>query len=409
MPALEPHNIKYLVVHCSDTDEMDIQGIHKMHLGFGWEGVGYHKVICRDGLIHNGRPEFWQGAHVKGYNESSLGVCLIGRTSFSDAQFKSLITVLSDWKSRYISAKIVGHRDIQDTDKTCPNFDAGAWWDSLEAPMAAYASVTSTLCPVYDDNGGTASQGRGTELLYGETVRILSHQQQNQMIKVKTILDSYEGWILASDIGFSSDEPAPPSPCITWPSVTVTSAADVTSPACAQLMLGSRIILADTANTHHDLETEADWVKILLPSNQDTSRTGFIPAGALRPVSDWVGLAEQFEHVPYLWGGRSFSGIDCSALLQLCLHAAGLSIPRNSGEQFVFFQHAPHQRIEKDAPYQRGDIIFWPGHVALCLDERNILHANAFHHKVAREDRVTALPRLHKATNGSATTIRPAF
>ena len=127
MPALEPHNIKYLVVHCSDTDEMDIEGIHNMHLGFGWEGVGYHKVICRDGTVRNGRPEFWQGAHVKGRNESSLGVCLIGRNSFNDAQFKSLITILSDWKSRYSSAQIVGHRDIQDTDKTCPNFDVSKW------------------------------------------------------------------------------------------------------------------------------------------------------------------------------------------------------------------------------------------------------------------------------------------
>jgi N-acetylmuramoyl-L-alanine amidase len=409
MPALEPHNIKYLVVHCSDTDEMDIEGIHNMHLGFGWEGVGYHKVICRDGTVRNGRPEFWQGAHVKGRNESSLGVCLIGRNSFNDAQFKSLITILSDWKSRYSSAQIVGHRDIQDTDKTCPNFDAGAWWDSLDAPIAAYASVTATVCPLYDDKDGIASGGRGTELLYGETVRILSHHQQDQLIKVKTILDSYEGWVPASDIGHSSDSPVMPSPAITWPSVTVTSAADVTSPALAQLMLGSQVVLADTADANNGLGTDKGWVEILLPSSHDGPRTGFIPAGALLAVSDWVGLAEQFEHAPYLWGGRSYSGIDCSALIQLCLHTAGLAIPRNSGAQFTFFQDAPHQHIEQDEPHQRGDVIFWPGHVALCLDDRHILHANAFHHKVAREDRALALPRLHKATNGSATTIRPAL
>ena len=55
-----------------------------MHLDNGWDGIGYHKVILRSGIIENGRPEFWIGAHVKGLNKSSLGVCLIGSKIFTD-------------------------------------------------------------------------------------------------------------------------------------------------------------------------------------------------------------------------------------------------------------------------------------------------------------------------------------
>ena len=72
---LKAENIRYLVVHCADTPDdqpLDASDIHRMHLGFGWNGIGYHRVICRDGRIEHGRPDYWIGAHVKGFNEISL-------------------------------------------------------------------------------------------------------------------------------------------------------------------------------------------------------------------------------------------------------------------------------------------------------------------------------------------------
>lgn len=123
-------DIKLLVVHCSDSDDsktLSAFDIHKMHLKFGWNGIGYHKVINRSGKIENGRPEYWIGAHVKGKNNISLGVCLIGRNKFTIKQFISLEKVLRKWKSLYPKAKIVGHRDTGNTDKTCPNFDVIKW------------------------------------------------------------------------------------------------------------------------------------------------------------------------------------------------------------------------------------------------------------------------------------------
>ena len=123
-------NIKLLVVHCSDTDNnknIDVTDIHKMHLNFGWDGIGYHKVILRSGKIENGRPEYWIGAHVKGKNKFSLGVCLIGRDKFTKKQFISLENILKKWKLLYPNAVIVGHRDTGKTKKTCPNFDVITW------------------------------------------------------------------------------------------------------------------------------------------------------------------------------------------------------------------------------------------------------------------------------------------
>ena len=98
-----------------------------MHLEFGWDGIGYHKVIEKSGNIVNGRPEYWVGAHVKGYNDKSLGVCLIGKYNFNKLQLKSLKNVLSNWKNLYPKTQILGHRDIVNTHKTCPNFDVKKW------------------------------------------------------------------------------------------------------------------------------------------------------------------------------------------------------------------------------------------------------------------------------------------
>ena len=127
---LNSSSIKFLIVHCSDTDNdknLNAIDIHKMHLNFGWDGIGYHKIILRSGKIENGRPEYWIGAHVKGKNGISLGVCLVGCNKFTNEQFVSLKKILEEWKQKYPQAKIIGHCDSGDTHKTCPNFDVISW------------------------------------------------------------------------------------------------------------------------------------------------------------------------------------------------------------------------------------------------------------------------------------------
>lgn len=122
-------NIKYLVVHCADTPnnrEVSAEEIHRWHKEQGWDGIGYHAVIRRSGLIENGRPEYWAGAHVKGHNSKSIGVCLVGRDQYTKEQLESLRILLRGWKAKYPDAEVLGHCDL-DPGKTCPNFDVKHW------------------------------------------------------------------------------------------------------------------------------------------------------------------------------------------------------------------------------------------------------------------------------------------
>ena len=130
---LKKENIEYIVVHCSDTPDkknLSALDIHEMHLGFGWNGIGYHKIIQRNGVIENGRPLYWVGAHAYGYNEKSISICLIGKKNFTKEQFTSLKKFL-DWsKATYPMSKIVGHYEITKSKKTCPNFDVNKWYEN---------------------------------------------------------------------------------------------------------------------------------------------------------------------------------------------------------------------------------------------------------------------------------------
>lgn len=121
---LNPEDIEYLVVHCSDSPHGRGDGapdIHQWHIQKGWDCIGYHRVITETGQVQQGRPAYLQGAHCYGYNSKSLGVCLIGKDSFTDLQFAALKGVLSAWMHVYPKAKVVGHYELN-TGKTCPNF-----------------------------------------------------------------------------------------------------------------------------------------------------------------------------------------------------------------------------------------------------------------------------------------------
>lgn len=117
--------MKYLVVHCSDSPQGrgdNAETIHRWHKARGWSGIGYHYVITEDGAIDNGRPEYWHGAHVRGHNAHSIGICLIGIDRFTPDQMDALRGLLIRLHGKYPEAVIVGHRDLTPS-KTCPNFD----------------------------------------------------------------------------------------------------------------------------------------------------------------------------------------------------------------------------------------------------------------------------------------------
>lgn len=106
---------------------------------------------------------------------------------------------------------------------------------------------------------------------------------------------------------------------------------------------------------------------------------GYVRADHLAPLSetrpDYVETALDFLHTPYLWGGKSVTGVDCSGLLQLVLTAAGIACPRDTDMQEVCLDLGP--LVDPEAPPQRGDLIFWKGHVAIALDAEKVVNATA--------------------------------
>lgn len=120
--------IDKIVIHCSDTPtgrHVTASEIHRWHLNNGWDGIGYHYVIRVDGVLENGRPDYWIGSHARGHNHNSIGVCLIGRGEYNDDQWSILDELLRKLLIKYPDAKIIGHNEI--SQKECPCFDVQEW------------------------------------------------------------------------------------------------------------------------------------------------------------------------------------------------------------------------------------------------------------------------------------------
>lgn len=127
---------------------------------------------------------------------------------------------------------------------------------------------------------------------------------------------------------------------------------------------------------------------------------GFAPLAALRPAGEperlWLSTAERFLGAPYMWGGRSPAGFDCSGLVQTALRAAGVPCPRDSDMQM-----AALGREVSPKQLKRGDFVFWAGHVGIMTSPATLLHANAFAMAVAVEPYETALARIEAAGGGA--------
>src|SRR5207237_8907932 len=118
---------------------------------------------------------------------------------------------------------------------------------------------------------------------------------------------------------------------------------------------------------------------------------------------DFVAVAERFVGTPYLWGGKSSLGIDRSGLVQISLNAAGTGCPRDSDMQQDGLGRELSPAEAKNL--QRGDLIFWQGHVAIVRDGETIVHANAHHMATVIEDASDAIARI-KAAGSEITAIR---
>lgn len=134
-------DISTIVVHCSATPpsmDIGVEEIRKWHVeGNSWTDIGYHFVIRRDGTIESGRPIERPGAHVKGHNSNSIGVCWVGGVSEangraqdnrSDQQTAALFGLIQDLQQKFPGAALMGHRDFKGVKKDCPSFDVRKWF-----------------------------------------------------------------------------------------------------------------------------------------------------------------------------------------------------------------------------------------------------------------------------------------
>lgn len=126
-----------IVVHCAATDpDQDIGAaeIDAWHRQRGFDRIGYHFVIRRNGFVEPGRDITEVGAHAKGYNWKSVGICLVGGGrqepvgDYTPAQWDSLRGLVVELKKVYPEAEVLGHRDLPDVKKACPVFDVRSWW-----------------------------------------------------------------------------------------------------------------------------------------------------------------------------------------------------------------------------------------------------------------------------------------
>ncbi|MDP9592199.1 UNVERIFIED_ORG: cell wall-associated NlpC family hydrolase [Shinella zoogloeoides] len=218
--------------------------------------------------------------------------------------------------------------------------------------------------------------GIDTEGLFGETVRVLD--RADGWAWVKSDFDGYVGYVAetALDAGGGTATHR-----VAVPRTFAYTGADLRTPAAFALSIGSRLTVIG--------ESETRGTRYLtLEGGQSVVAGHCLDIGATAG-SDYVGVAARFLETPYLWGGRSGFGLDCSALVQLSMMMVGRAAPRDSDMQAAGLG-SPIDR----ADLQRGDLVFWKGHVAIMEDDKTILHANGHTMSVAREGLDAAIERI---------------
>jgi cell wall-associated NlpC family hydrolase len=219
------------------------------------------------------------------------------------------------------------------------------------------------------------SVGIDTELLLGEEVSVF--ERADGWAWVQAIDDGYVGYLPEEVLG----PVLTPTHVVTVPRTFIYSGPDLRFPTRSALSMGSRLTIVGEAETR--------GTRYLLLADG-----GALVARHLRPISDppapdYVAIAACFLETPYLWGGKSGFGIDCSGLVQLAMRLAGQNAPRDSDMQASGLG-MPIERQD----LKRGDLVFWKGHVAIMEDETTMIHANGNTMSVARETLEAAIERI---------------
>ena len=224
---------------------------------------------------------------------------------------------------------------------------------------------------------------RDRQVLMGAAVTVF--EERDGWAFVQAERDGYVGYLRAEALG----EQAVPTHWVAVPAGHVYSAPDMKSPELSELVFGDAV----SCVAH-------------MPRFHETAQGGFIAKPHLWPIakrfSDPVTVAQLFFGVPYLWGGNSVRGIDCSGLVQEAFVACGIACPGDSDMQEAVLGEALGDNVKM----RRGDLLFWKGHVAMAVDGEVLIHANAHHMAVAYEPAEQAIRRIEAQGDGPVTSRR---
>jgi cell wall-associated NlpC family hydrolase len=220
-----------------------------------------------------------------------------------------------------------------------------------------------------------ADAGIDTELLFGEPV--MEFDRRDGWAWVKSGLDDYVGYVEETALALPRGAP---THWVTAPRTFLYPEPDMKRPARAALSMGSRIAVTGEAETR--------GTKYVLTD------AGALVARHVAPVDvavadDYVAVASRFLETPYLWGGRSGFGLDCSGLVQLSMMMAGRQVLRDTDMQ----RAAMGVEIGR-GDLRRGDLVFWKGHVAIMTDASTMIHASGFTMDVSHEGLQDAIRRI---------------
>jgi cell wall-associated NlpC family hydrolase len=261
----------------------------------------------------------------------------------------------------------------------------------LEGRVPALRYVEGHVCEIVEPQAPVWGEPRPdaaliTEAIKGERVIIYDHNAEG-FAWGQLADDNYVGWLPEHALG-------PPGAAPTHKVSALRALAfpgpSIKVPPIEALPFGARVVIV---GTHERMAI--------------TASNTYVPLAYLRPIgeneTDFVAVAERFLGAPYLWGGKTVLGLDCSGLVQVALTACGVACPRDSDMQELALGKAVTADAYSDL--RRGDLMFWKDHVAIVRDRATLLHANAFHMAVTTELISDAITRI-SASGSEITSVR---
>ncbi len=225
-----------------------------------------------------------------------------------------------------------------------------------------------------------------TEALHGEAVKV--YDEQDGWAWVQLERDHYVGYLPGAALGATAE----PTHRVAALRTHAYPGPTIKAPPRMALSLGARVRIGGREG---DFAVSDDGLYLW--------SSHLAEVDAREP--DAVAVAERFLEAPYLWGGRTSEGVDCSGLVQTALTTVGVASPRDSDMQEASLGK-PIAIDDPTAPLARGDLIFWKGHVGIMRDPVRLLHANGWHMKTASEPLADARKRIAASGGGQVTSVR---